>query len=102
MEAIYEYLEVTCKDKENSFRLLCYGYDESVDEIKIRTNIKETELKRGWIGDLHYSTGKSFNLKSEELGLKVEDAYKDVLLTSVRIWMIDENVITWEYTFLKK
>lgn len=103
IEVIYEGLEVICKDENNSLKLMCYGYDENIEEIKIRTIIKQNELKRGWIGDLHYSTYKAFNpFNGKELEEKVEDMYKDVLLTNVKIWSIDDNVITWEYTFLKK
>lgn len=103
IKAIHEGIDIVCKDENNSFKLMCYGYDESVDEIKVRTLIKESELKRGWIGDLQYSTYKSLNpLNGKEFEEKAKEKYKDVLLTNVKIWSMDDNVIIWEYTFLKK
>ncbi len=104
MNTIYENLNVICRDESNTYKILeCSGYDESIDEIKIRTVVKNNELKRGWIGDLSYSTGKSIDiLTADYVDFVVEDTYQDVLLRSVNIWTIDDGIITWEYTFLKK
>lgn len=60
-------------------------------------------MKRGWIGDLSYSTRKSLDIQTgNDTGIIAEDTYKDVLLRSVNILTVDDGVITWEYTFLKK
>lgn len=101
---IHENLNIICSDHTKSYEIReCSGYDENIDEIKIRTVVKNNELQRGWIGDLLYSTRKSIDISTgDETGYIAEDTYKDVLLRSVNIWTVDDGIITWEYTFLKK
>lgn len=51
--------DVVCKDSQgNKYELWCFSYDELENIISIETSIYETELQRGWIGDLSYSTCK--------------------------------------------
>lgn len=105
IHTIHEDLSIICKDDINTYEIKeCTGYDESIDEIKIRTIVKNNELKRGWIGDLSYKTMTSREILdcNNFTNLFAEDTYKDVLLKSVNIWTMDEGTITWEYTFLKK
>lgn len=103
MNTVHEGLYVTCKDSTKVYDLMCSDYDESIDEIKVRTCIKENKLHRGWIGDLHYKTRRSRDIVTgDDTEFISEDTYKDVLLKSVNIWSIDDGIITWEYTFLKK
>lgn len=102
---IHDGLNIVCKDTTNTYEIKeCSGYDESIDEIKIRTVVKNNELKRGWIGDLSYKTRNSRELVdcNNYTDSFAEDIYKDVLLKSVNIWSMEDEIITWEYTFLKK
>lgn len=99
---IHEYLNVICKNNNNICEIKeCSGYDESVDEIKVRTVVNNNDLKRGWVGDLSYKTIKSSKLSGENINSFVENTYKDVLLKSVNIFSMDDGIITWEYTFCK-
>ena len=103
MNTVHEKLNVTCKDDTSTYELICSSYEESIDEIKVRTVVKENELKRGWIGDLYYSTGRSRDIVTgDDTNLIAEDTYKDVLLARVNVWSVEDCVVTWEYTFLKK
>ena len=47
MNTIHRGLDITCKDSTKTYNLMCSDYDENIDEIKIRTCIKENELCRG-------------------------------------------------------
>ena len=103
MNTVHEGLNVICKTSDKAYELMCAGYDENLDEIKVRTVVKENELQRGWIGDLYYSTNRSRDIKTgEDTEFIAENTYKDVLLARVNIWDVDDGVVTWEYTFLKK
>lgn len=103
MNTIHRGLDITCKDSTKMYNLMCSDYDESIDEVKIRTCIKENELCRGWIGDLRYKTRNSREIVTgDDTEFIAEDTYKDVLLKSVKIWSTDDGIVTWEYTFLKK
>lgn len=103
MNTIHEGLNVICKTSDKAYELICASYDENLDEIKVRTVVKESELQRGWIGDLYYSTNRSIDIKTcENTEFVAENTYKDALLARVNIWDVDDGVITWEYTFLKK
>jgi hypothetical protein len=97
-------LDVICKGASGEeVKIYSEDYDESIDEIKIRTSIRNENLNRGWIGDLTYSTVSAYNLEScKELENVAKSTYNDVLLVNIIPWKIDEGVITWEYRFLKK
>lgn len=102
-QIIHNGLTIFCKDENNIYEIKeCVGYDENIDEIKIRTMVKNTELKRGWTGDLSYKTYDNIDLFDNYNDSFAEDTYKDVLLRSVNIWSMEDGFITWEYTFLKK
>lgn len=104
MNVVYRYLDVVCKSVSGEeVKFYAEDYDESIDEIKIRTSIRNDQLDRGWIGDLTYSTVHSYDVESgTEIENVAQSTYNDVLLASIIPWTIDEGVITWEYRFLKK
>ena len=103
MNCVYRYLDIVCKNESEEIKLYAIDYDECIDEIKIRADIRDDRLNRGWIGDLTYSTKEAYSCES---GMKTENVaqstYTEVLLASINVYHIDENVITWEYRFLKK
>lgn len=101
---VYKYLQVICLDKSGkTYNILCSDYDESIDEIKVRTDIKNDELQRGWMGNLSYITLNAKDVVTgKDVDKEVEGSYMDVLLKSVNIWTMTDGEITWEYTFLKK
>ena len=46
MNVIYKYLDIICKDSSGEeIKIYSYDYDESIDEIKVRTNIRATKLE---------------------------------------------------------
>ena len=103
MQICSNFLKVLCEDdKGNRFEIPCLDYEENYDEIKVRTQFNTTDLKRGWIGNLFYQTQ---NNKCLETGSNVDECaehfYINVLLAKVNIWASDD-VITWQYTFLKE
>lgn len=103
MNVIYRHLDIVCKDELGEIEIYAEDYDECIDEIKIRTDIRNDRLNRGWMGDLTYSTKKAYSLES---GTAIENiaksTYNDVLLASVTLYSAADRAITWEYRFLKK
>ncbi len=103
MNIIYEQLDVVCKNASGEIRIYAEDYDESTDEIRIRSMIRNDQLDRGWIGDLTYSTGKAYDIESaHKIDNVVRATYNDVLLANVIAYSINDRAITWEYRFLKK
>lgn len=103
MKVIDEDLDITCKNELCEVKVYSNDYDESTDEIRIRTNVRDDQLNRGWIGDLTYSTRKSYDVEScHQVENIAKATYNDVLLASVTVYGINDGVITWEYRFLKK
>lgn len=106
MEVAYRYVNKVTLKNDSGELFLNYpcSFEENTDEILVRTQIVNTELKRGWIGNLTYVTSPGKDIKDERIDYDdARDTFYDVLLTSVRIWMSDtDGVITWEYKFLKK
>lgn len=104
MNVVYRYLDVVCKSASGEeIKIYSEDYNESIDEIKIITSLRNEQLNRGWIGDLTYSTVKAYNVESGgEIENVAKSTYNDVLLASVTPYTVDEGHITWEYRFLKK
>lgn len=103
MNVAYRYLDVVCKNESGEVKIYANDYDECVDEIKIRTDLRNEQLNRGWIGDLTYSTVKAYNAESAtEIENVARSTYSEVLLASITVYSMDEGVIVWEYRFLKK
>ena len=106
MEVVYERMDrVTLKNDNGELSLNhLLAFEDNIDEIVVRTQIVDDKLKRGWIGDLTYTTSPGIDIKDGDIsGFGVKDTFYDVLLASVKIWMCDEDsAITWEYRFLKK
>ena len=103
MKIIDEHLDVVCKNELGEVKIYAEDYDESTDEVRIRTNIRDDQLNRGWIGDLTYSTRKSYDIEScHQIENIAKSTHNDVLLASVTVYGINDRTITWEYRFLKK
>ena len=106
METVYRYVNkvVLKNDSDELFLNYPCAFEERIDEILVRTQVVNTKLKRGWIGNLTYETSPGKDIKDGEINdFGVKDTFHDVLLASVRIWDSDvDSVITWEYKFLKK
>jgi hypothetical protein len=103
MNIVYRYLDIICKNASSEIKIYSEDFDECMDEIKIRTTVRDDQLNRGWIGDLTYTTRIAYNC---ETGTEIKDVaqstYNEVLLASITVYNTDEGVITWEYRFLKK
>ena len=102
MNAIHERLKIFCKDNEKEYELLYPNFTENDTEIKIKTHIKNSDLCRGWIGDLFYNTvGKDIYNLNNIISNDTVELCKDVLLAKVNISNTDGG-IEWEYVFMKK
>lgn len=104
MNVVHRYLDVVCKNaSDEEIKLYSEDYYESIDEIRIRSSMRNDQLNRGWIGDLTYSTKTAYGVEScGEVETVAQSTYNDVLLASITVCDTDEGVITWEYRFLKK
>ena len=76
--------------------LYSISIDEDSDSIKIITNIRQSALKRGSVGDL------IFVFKTPLDGTEIRDVHKDVLLQRIEVWSENVDEVTeWRYVFLK-
>ena len=104
MRVASDKFDVICRDNQGEeHNLLGYDYNESGNTINVETQVYNTALQRGWIGDLYYLIRDNIDIETyDENDLKIIDTYKDVLLASVVPSANFESVTVWEYTFLKK
>lgn len=104
MKVANKKFDVICKDSQGSeHNLYAYDYNEFENTINVETQIYNTELQRGWIGDLSYIMPENIDLETyDKNDLVIADTYKDVLLASVVPSANFESTTVWEYTFLKK
>lgn len=103
MNIVYRYLDILCKNASSEVKIYSEDFDECMDEIKIRTTVRDDKLNRGWIGDLTYMTKKAYDFESgAEIENVAQSTYNEVLLVSITAYSTDSGVITWEYRFLKK
>lgn len=104
MKVASDKFDVICRDNQGEeHNLLGYDYNESGNTINVETQVYNTALQRGWIGDLYYLIRDNIDIETyDENDLKIIDTYKDVLLTSVTPMATHGNATCWKYTFLKK
>jgi len=101
MNAIHDKLKIFCKDTECEHELLVKNFKEDDNEIRIKSCAKNNGLYRGWIGDLFYNTiSRDVCDCNNIIARDTEEWCKDVLLVKINI--IDDGYISWEYVFLKK
>lgn len=84
--------------------LLIHSYDTYSDEIVLKSNIRETDLKRGWVGDMICYVPAGMDLATGRVvdGTDRRNVYHNVLLRSVEIDSAElQEPVTWVYTFLK-
>lgn len=80
----------------DELNLYSISIDEDSDSIKIITNIRQSALKRGSVGDL------IFVFKTPLDGTEIRDVHKDVLLQRIEVWSEEMDEATeWRYVFLK-
>jgi hypothetical protein len=95
---------ITLKNEIGEINMLIHSYDVYGDEIVIKSQIRETDLKRGWTGDMvcYVAAGRDYQNGDVIEGTDMRDVYRDVLLRSVKIDSAEmQEAITWTYTFLK-
>lgn len=95
---------ITLKNGDKEINMLIHSYDVYGDEIVIKTQIRETELKRGWIGDMicYLPAGNDYQTGKIVEGTDIREVYHDILLRSVKIDSAEFQTTTiWVYTFLK-
>ena len=104
MRVVSNNFDVVCKDSRgDEHNLLCFSYDEFENTITIETSVYNTELQRGWIGDLSYSVNQNIDIETlDDNDFKIIDTYKDVLLTNIVPSASVDKTTVWKYTFLKK
>ena len=83
-------------DVGEELNLYSISIDEDSDSIKINTNIRQTALKRGSVGDLIFVS------KATVDGTEIRDTHKDMLLQRIEVWSEEIGEPTeWRYVFLK-
>lgn len=95
---------ITLKNDDGEINMLIHSYDVYGDEIRIETQIRETDLKRGWVGDMicYLPAGQNYMYGEVVEGTDVREVYHDILLRSVKIDKAEmQEAVTWAYTFLK-
>jgi hypothetical protein len=95
---------ITLKNETGEINMLIHSYDVYGDEIVIRSQIRETDLKRGWTGDMvcYVAAGRDYQNGDVIEDTDMRDVYRDVLLRSVKIDSAEmQEAVTWAYTFLK-
>ena len=103
MQAVFDRIDrVECIDEHGLYVLTPYNFDESIDSISINTQIKETNLKRGWVGDLYWYTSPSYNVNTGDTNYVEGDVFKDVILTHIKPYYTPDSPVSWEYVFMKK
>ena len=104
MRVVSNKFDVVCKDsQDNEHNLLCFSYDELGNEIYIETQVHNTELRRGWTGDLYYLMRENMDIETlDEYNWEIIEVYNDVLLANVTPSANCGEAIIWKYTFLKK
>ena len=102
MNAIHERLKIFCRDNEKEYELLYPNFTENDTEIRIETYAKNSDLYRGWIGDLFYNTiSKDICDCNNIIARDTAELCKDVLLAKINMKDTDSG-IKWEYIFMKK
>ena len=105
MQLVYRNIDkVTLINSDRGEIVLPYitFFSISEDRITVETDIKNTELKRGWVGDLRYETTPGVKVTGEETGSTYKDCFNDVILISVNATGDPSCAVNWEYCFLKK
>ena len=84
------------KNDSDELNLYSVNIDEDSDSIKIITNVRQSALKRGSVGDLIFVS------KTPLDGTEIRDTHKDVLLQCIEVWSEEIGEPTeWRYVFLK-
>ena len=85
------------RDNSNEeLNLYSISIDEDSDSIKINTQIRQSVLKRGSVGDLVFISKNTLD------GTEIRDIHKDILLQRVKVYREEIGEPTeWRYIFLK-
>lgn len=85
------------RDNSNEeLNLYSISIDEDSDSIKINTQIRQSVLKRGSVGDLVFISKNTLD------GTEIRDIHKDILLQRVEVYREEIGEPTeWKYIFLK-
>lgn len=104
MQAVFDGMQrVECVNENGTYMIMPYSFDESIDEITIEADIVETELNRGWRGDLQIHTLMAYDyINGKETDYIVSDIIHDVTLTKIRMRHDMKNVVRWTYIFTKR
>ena len=93
--------KVTCIDREGDMLSLCpTSFYENMDEIIIGTQIINTDLERGWQGDIMYEA-PAYDIKTDNYSYSIQDHYQGVILIKIRPSWRQAECVEWEYVFSK-
>jgi hypothetical protein len=100
-------LQITLRDKDGKeYELFAQSYNAYSDNtIEIIAQVKNSELKRGWIGDMFCCVQKGRDIVNGEIvdESDVDEVYHNILLKSVKIDSADiDEITTWKYVFEKE
>ena len=108
MEVVYDdKVKVALTDQMgNNIDFKTLNLYELDDEIRLQTSIINSDLQRGWIGDLTYQAVNGTELFSGNRIVDiqpVENTFQDVLLSRINLLEVQfGRPCIWEYVFLKK
>lgn len=85
------------RDNSNEeLKLYSISIDEDSDSIKINTQIRQSVLKRGSVGDLVFISKNTLD------NTDIKDIHRDMLLQRVEVYREEIGEPTeWKYIFLK-
>ena len=93
--------KVICIDKEGeTASLRATSFYENIDEIIIGTQVINTDLERGWQGDIVYEA-PAYDIKTCNYSYSIKGNYKDVMLIKIRPSWRQTECVEWEYVFSK-
>ena len=104
MQAVFDRMQkIECVNENSTYVILPYKFDENIDEIIIEADIAETELTRGWRGDLYIHTSPAYDyINAQETDCVLFDVISDVVLSRIRMTHEMQNVVRWTYVFTKR
>jgi hypothetical protein len=105
MNLVYDRTPLIVVDdgKGNTYKLNATSYCEYGDEIIVETYLRDTDLERGWVGNLTYRYQHGINPDTAKCmeNTDYEKTYYDVLLRRVEIESSGLSEVTsWKYIFL--
>ena len=102
MDAVYDKISITLKDKDNNVYSNVYltDFTEFQDSIVFTTAVPIDGIGRGWVGTLFYHAN-GVDIKNGETKVTSVSSVPEVLLARILVSSEPDSCLTWKYEFLK-